>query len=221
MLDINLFRNDLAAVAAALATARRRARHGALRGARSASARPSRRARRNCRRGATRCRSRSASPRARARMPRALLAEVAGIGDETKRQEGALEHVQAKLRDFLLDMPNLLHPGVPDRPVVRGERRSAALGHATPVRLRRQGTTPTSVKVSASSISPLPPRCRARDSRSCAAGSRACIARWRSSCSTRRRASTAIPSAIRPTSSTRKRWSARHSCRNSTPTCSR
>jgi seryl-tRNA synthetase len=43
----------------------------------------------------------------------ALLAEVAGIGDETKRLEGELDHVQASLRDFLLDLPNLTHPSTP------------------------------------------------------------------------------------------------------------
>jgi seryl-tRNA synthetase len=43
----------------------------------------------------------------------ALLAEVAGIGDETKRLEGELDRVQASLRDFLLDLPNLTHPSTP------------------------------------------------------------------------------------------------------------
>jgi seryl-tRNA synthetase len=43
----------------------------------------------------------------------ALLAEVAGIGEQTKRLEGELERVQAALRDFLLDVPNLTHSSVP------------------------------------------------------------------------------------------------------------
>ncbi len=43
----------------------------------------------------------------------ALLTEVAGIGDETKRLEGDLDGVQSKLRDFLLELPNLLHSSVP------------------------------------------------------------------------------------------------------------
>ena len=34
----------------------------------------------------------------------ALLAEVVGIGDETKRLEGELDRVQAGLRNFLLDL---------------------------------------------------------------------------------------------------------------------
>jgi seryl-tRNA synthetase len=43
----------------------------------------------------------------------AMLAEVAGLGDEVKRLENALDGVQAKLRDFLLDLPNLTHPDTP------------------------------------------------------------------------------------------------------------
>jgi seryl-tRNA synthetase len=43
----------------------------------------------------------------------ALLAEVAGVGDETKRLEGELERVRKALRDFLLNLPNLTHASVP------------------------------------------------------------------------------------------------------------
>ena len=43
----------------------------------------------------------------------ALMAEVAGVGTETKRLEGELDRVQAALRDFLLNLPNLAHPSVP------------------------------------------------------------------------------------------------------------
>ena len=43
----------------------------------------------------------------------ALLAEVHGIGEETKRLEGELDRVQAAMRDFLLDLPNLTHPSTP------------------------------------------------------------------------------------------------------------
>jgi seryl-tRNA synthetase len=42
-----------------------------------------------------------------------LLAEVAGVGDETKRLEGALDLVQRELRAFLLDLPNLTHESTP------------------------------------------------------------------------------------------------------------
>jgi seryl-tRNA synthetase len=43
----------------------------------------------------------------------ALMAEVAGVGTETKRLEGELERVQTALRDFLLNLPNLTHSSVP------------------------------------------------------------------------------------------------------------
>jgi seryl-tRNA synthetase len=43
-----------------------------------------------------------------------ILAEVAGLGDEAKRLEGELDAVQGKLRDFLLDLPNLAHASVPE-----------------------------------------------------------------------------------------------------------
>ena len=43
----------------------------------------------------------------------ALLAEVAGTGDEQKALEAELDRVQAKLRDFLLLLPNLTHASVP------------------------------------------------------------------------------------------------------------
>ena len=113
MLDINLFRNDLPAVAAGLA---RRgvvldtARFEALeRDRKEIQTRAQElQARRNAlskQIGAAKGKGEDATE---------LLAEVAGIGDETKRQEAALEQVQTKLRDFLLDIPNLLHPDVPD-----------------------------------------------------------------------------------------------------------
>ena len=44
----------------------------------------------------------------------AVLAEVAGLGDELKRLEAALDEVQADLRDFLLDLPNLTHASTPE-----------------------------------------------------------------------------------------------------------
>ena len=43
----------------------------------------------------------------------ALLAEVAGIGDTTKRLEAELDRVQRELREFLLDLPNLSHASTP------------------------------------------------------------------------------------------------------------
>jgi seryl-tRNA synthetase len=43
----------------------------------------------------------------------AMLAEVAGFGEELKRCEGELERVQGALRDYLLDLPNLTHASTP------------------------------------------------------------------------------------------------------------
>ncbi len=43
----------------------------------------------------------------------APLAEVAGIGDEITRLEGSLANVQAELRAFLLDLPNITHASTP------------------------------------------------------------------------------------------------------------
>src|SRR5665811_1542368 len=43
----------------------------------------------------------------------ALLAEVAGAGEELKACEAELEIVQAQLRELMLGMPNLPHASVP------------------------------------------------------------------------------------------------------------
>jgi seryl-tRNA synthetase len=61
-----------------------------------------------------------------------LLAEVAGLGDEVKRLEAELDAVQARLRDFLLDLPNLPHATTPEG--------SSADGN---VEVRRWGTPRT------------------------------------------------------------------------------
>jgi seryl-tRNA synthetase len=45
--------------------------------------------------------------------PRALMAEVAGVGDELKRLEGELGEIQSDLRDWLLSIPNLPDASVP------------------------------------------------------------------------------------------------------------
>jgi seryl-tRNA synthetase len=113
MLDINLFRNDLAGVAAGLAK-----RGVTLDVARFTALDHERRdiqtrtqdlqATRNAlskQIGALKGRGEDAS---------AILAEVAGIGDETKRLEGELDRVQRGLRDFLLDLPNLTHASTPE-----------------------------------------------------------------------------------------------------------
>jgi len=112
MLDINLLRNDLPKVVAGLAlrgVTLDAARFEALeRDRKDIQTRTQRlQARRNALSkeiGAAKGRGEDAA---------ALLSEVAGIGDETKRLEGDLDGVQTKLRDFLLDLPNLTHSSVP------------------------------------------------------------------------------------------------------------
>ena len=112
MLDINLLRSDVAGVAAGLArrgvtldvekfsaleTARRdiQVRTQELQARRNAASKQI---------GIAKSRGQDAAP---------LLAEVAGLGDEVRRIEGELEIVQARLRDFLLDLPNLTHSSTP------------------------------------------------------------------------------------------------------------
>ena len=112
MLDINLFRNDLSAVAAGLAkrgVALDTAHFEALeRDRKELQMRTQElQAKRNTLSkhiGAAKGKGEDAA---------ALMAEVAGIGDETKRLEGELDSVQQKLRDYLLELPNLTHASVP------------------------------------------------------------------------------------------------------------
>ncbi|MDQ6619370.1 MAG: serine--tRNA ligase [Pseudomonadota bacterium] len=112
MLDINLFRNDLDRVASGLA------RRGIALDTQAFETREAARkdiqtrtqelqARRNTlskQIGAAKSKGADAS---------ALMNEVAGLGDELKRLEYALDEVQAGLRDFLLSLPNLTHESVP------------------------------------------------------------------------------------------------------------
>ncbi|MEO8305888.1 MAG: serine--tRNA ligase [Betaproteobacteria bacterium] len=112
MLDINLFRNELPRVAAGLA------QRGVTLDARRFEALEAERkdiqtrtqllqAKRNALSkeiGAAKGKGLDAS---------ALLKEVAGLSDATKRLEGELEIVQGKVRDFLLELPNLAHASVP------------------------------------------------------------------------------------------------------------
>jgi seryl-tRNA synthetase len=113
MLDINLLRNDIAAVAAALA------RRGAtLDAARFNALEAQRRdiqvrtqdlqARRNAASkqiGIAKGKGEDAAP---------LLAEVAGLGDQVKALESDLDRVQNEVRDFLLNLPNLPSPTTPE-----------------------------------------------------------------------------------------------------------
>jgi seryl-tRNA synthetase len=112
MLDINALRNDLPAVAAALAK-----RGVALDTARFESLEAERKriqtltqdlqAKRNTvsrQVGIAKGRGEDTAP---------LLGRVSGIGDELKGLERELENVQAKLRDFLLGLPNVTDASTP------------------------------------------------------------------------------------------------------------
>jgi seryl-tRNA synthetase len=112
MLDINLLRNDLAGVAAGLAKrgitldtatfeALERERKNLQTRAQELQQKRNTLSKQV---GVAKARGEDAAP---------ILAQVAGLGDELKAVEYALESVQAKLRDFLLDLPNLAHPSTP------------------------------------------------------------------------------------------------------------
>ena len=130
MLDINLLRNDVAAVAAALA--KRGAtleigRFEALEAARKdiqmrTQDLQSRRNAASKEIGIAKSKGADAAP---------LLAQVAGLGDEVKRLEAELERIQIELRDFLLQLPNLTHPSTP-----------AGASPDDNVEIRRWGTPP-------------------------------------------------------------------------------
>src|SRR6185369_7176025 len=112
MLDINLFRNELPAVAAGLAN-----RGITLDAARFESLERERKdiqtrtqdlqSKRNT------LSKQIGVAKGKGEDAGALLGEVAGVGDTLKALEAELDAVQAKLRDFLLVIPNLTHASVP------------------------------------------------------------------------------------------------------------
>ena len=112
MLDINLFRNDLARVAAGL-QARGAvvdiARFEALEALRKdiQTRTQDAQAKRNA------LSKQIGIAKGKGDDAALLMAEVAGLGDELKSQENALQEVQTQLRDFLLNLPNLSHASTP------------------------------------------------------------------------------------------------------------
>jgi seryl-tRNA synthetase len=112
MLDINVLRNDLQGVTAALAkrgVALDAALFEALEGERKSIQMRTQelQAKRNAlsrQVGIAKGSGQDAEP---------LLREVAGVGDAHKSLERELENVQKKLRDFLLELPNITHPSTP------------------------------------------------------------------------------------------------------------
>ena len=112
MLDINLFRNDLAGVAAGLA------KRGIVLD--TATFESLERERKDIQTRTQDLQSKRNTlskqigiAKGKGEDASALLAEVAGLGDELRRLEGELERVQTKLRAFLLDLPNLTHSDTP------------------------------------------------------------------------------------------------------------
>ncbi len=112
MLDINQFRNDLTGVAAALAK-----RGVALDTAGFETLEAERK------RIQTRTQDLQSKRNALSKQvgvakgsgqdPAPVLTEVAGLGDALKQLERELDSVQAKLRDFLLELPNVTHASTP------------------------------------------------------------------------------------------------------------
>ena len=219
MLDISLFRHDLASVAAGLAK-----RGVALDTAAFESLERERKDiqvrtqelqnRRNVLSkdiGAAKAKGGDAS---------ALLAEVAGAGDALKTLEAELDRVQTKLRDFLLLLPNLTHASVPEG---RGSEEN--------VEARRWGV-PRAFGFAVRDHTDLGEGLGLLDFATAAklSGSRFSLLRGELARLHRalaqfmldvRRASTATSNAIRPTSSTPRRSSGPRSSRSSKRTCSR
>ena len=112
MLDINLLRNDLPAVAAGLAK-----RGVVLDAARFETLEAERKSLQTRTQDLQATRNSLSKEigiaKARGVDASVLLAEVAGLGDELRQVETGLAHVQEQLRDFLLDLPNLTHPSTP------------------------------------------------------------------------------------------------------------
>ena len=112
MLDINLFRSDLPGVAAALA------KRGVTLDTRTFEALEARRKEIQTRTQELQAKRNAMSKqigiaKGKGEDASAILAQVAGLGEELKQLEAALERVQAELRDLLLNLPNLTHPTTP------------------------------------------------------------------------------------------------------------
>jgi seryl-tRNA synthetase len=112
MLDINLFRNDLPAVSMGLS------KRGVILDAARFEALERERKDIQTRTQDLQSRRNSLSKEIGAAKSKgldasAVLAEVSGLGDQVKELEAALESVQVRLRDFLLDIPNLPDASVP------------------------------------------------------------------------------------------------------------
>src|SRR5256712_3952408 len=113
MLDINLFRTDLAGVAAGLA------KRGVVVDTARFEALESERKRVQTRTQELQAKRNAMSKligaaKGRGEDATALRAEAEGLGAELTRLELDLARVQEHLREFLLDLPNLTHPSTPE-----------------------------------------------------------------------------------------------------------
>ena len=186
MLDINALRSDLRTLprpwrsAAPSSTPR-----ASNRSRPSASA--SRRGPRSCRRRRNALSKQIGMAKGKGEDARALLRDVAGIGDEL---EGARARARRRCRpgcsDFLLDISRTCRTSRPRRSAVRGGQRRESGAGARRARSTFPSAGPRRPRRGARACSISRPRrsCPARASPCCAAIWRACIARSRSSCST-------------------------------------
>jgi seryl-tRNA synthetase len=130
MLDIQVLRNDLDAVAARLATRGYpldATRFGQLESTRKTI--QTRTQELQAKRNATS--KQSGMGKAKGEDVSAIMAEVAGLGDELKELEAQLEHVQQDLQAFLSVIPNIPHLSVP-----------VGKSEADNVEMRRVGSPP-------------------------------------------------------------------------------
>ncbi|RFC38465.1 MAG: seryl-tRNA synthetase [Candidatus Nitrotoga sp. LAW] len=130
MLDLQALRNDLDAVAARLATrgyALDTARFGQLESTRKTI--QTRTQELQAKRNATS--KQIGMGKARGEDVSAIMAEVAGLGDELKELEAQLEHIQQDLQAFLSVIPNTPHVSVP-----------VGKSEADNVEMRRVGSPP-------------------------------------------------------------------------------
>src|SRR5947209_4972589 len=112
MLDIHLLRNDLPGVATALAQ-RGVALDTAAFEALEATRKEIQTRTQELQQKRNVASKQIGAAKARGEDASAALAEVAGVGEELKALEAELARVQAALRDFLLNLPNLAHADTP------------------------------------------------------------------------------------------------------------
>ena len=104
----------------------------------------------------------------------AIMAEVAGLGDELKAAEAQLEKIQAAMQDILLTVPNLPNESVPAGKSEADNVEVRKLGHAAPASTSRCATMWTWGRGCPCWTSPPPPSFPAPASPCCGPTSPAC-----------------------------------------------